>query len=114
MNSLKERLEILQTTDTITPHANEIVNQMIEKYVTKENAEQYTMLTTHLAMAITRIDRQEPLSAPPEIVMNEVYESPYLHEAEMRVAWIEELLNQKLPIEEKQFLLMHFVTVLTK
>ncbi|WP_053360920.1 PRD domain-containing protein [Bacillus sp. FJAT-27251] len=114
MNSLKERLDILQTTNTITARARDIANQAIEKYVNDENADSYTMLVTHLAMAVSRIDRQEPLSGPPDFVMKEVYESSHLDEAERRVTWIEDFLGHKLPTEEKQFLLMHFVSVLNK
>ncbi|BAB04306.1 PRD domain-containing protein [Halalkalibacterium halodurans] len=113
MQSLKARLDVLRDTNTITERASLIAERTVEQFVTDENADSYTMLITHLAMAVTRIDRLEPLSPPPESIMKEIYESRDLEEAKRRVAWIEETMGDTLPQEEKEFLIMHFVSALS-
>lgn len=113
MSMLKERVDILMSTETITERAQEITLNTMKAYVNStQEEEKYQMLITHLAMAITRMDRGEELSAPPEIIMQEVEQSPYIHEANKRVEWIEQQLGEPLPQEEKAFLQMHFVSVL--
>nr|WP_285842009.1 PRD domain-containing protein [Sutcliffiella horikoshii] len=109
---LKERVDILVSTETITERAQSITLKTMEAYVSSGQEERYQMLITHLAMAVTRMDRGEELSAPPEIIMDEVQQSPYIHEANNRIAWIEQQLGEPLPQEEKAFLQMHFVSVL--
>lgn len=113
MNDLYTRLDILKDTDTITVRAKEICQETIKRFVNEQCSEKYTMLITHLAMAITRIERSELLSAPPQNVMKEVYDSPKILEAIKNVSWIENELKQSLPPEEKEFLLMHFVNILS-
>lgn len=112
MSMLKERVDILMSTETITERAQSITLKTMEAYVSSAQEERYQMLITHLAMAVTRMDRGEELSAPPEIIMDEVQQSPYIHEANNRIAWIEQQLGEPLPQEEKAFLQMHFVSVL--
>jgi transcriptional antiterminator len=113
MSMLKERVDILKSSDTITTRANVISLKTLDAFVEPHNEEKYQMLITHLAMAVTRIDRKEELSAPPEVIMQEVLQSPHFTEAARRVEWIEQQLNESLPKEEKDFLHMHFVSVLS-
>jgi transcriptional regulatory protein LevR len=113
MNSLHARLQILKSADSITVHAETICKKTIEKFVTSENENRYTMLITHLAMAVSRMERSEELFPPPEEIMNEIYSSSCIEEADQRVKWIENEMKKPLPKEEREFLLMHFVTVLS-
>lgn len=113
MKDLIERLLILKSNDVITENAHWICHKTMEKFVPEKKAESYTMLITHLAMAVTRMEREEPLHAPPLNIMEEIYHSPNLEEARMRVEWIESALKKQIPKEEKDFLYMHFVSVLT-
>ncbi|CAG9621174.1 PRD domain-containing protein [Sutcliffiella rhizosphaerae] len=110
---LKERVEILLETDTITPRATDISLKTVDAFVESGQEEIYQMLITHLAMAITRMDRKDEMSAPPDFVMQEVFQSPYFQEAVKRVEWIEQQLSEPFPKEEKDFLHMHFVSVLS-
>ncbi|KMJ59082.1 transcriptional antiterminator [Bacillus sp. LL01] len=112
MSMLKERVDILMSTETITERAKDISLKTMTAYVDSTKEEKYQMLITHLAMAVTRMDRGEELSAPPEIIMQEVQQSPHIQEANKRVEWIEQQLGEPLPQEEKAFLQMHFVSVL--
>lgn len=114
MNLLMARLDLLYSTSTITDRAKLVSTNVIERYVAETEGEKYTMLITHLAMAITRIDRNEELSSPPETIMAEIRSSENTLEALARIHWIEEVLGEALPIEEKEYLLLHFVTVLNR
>jgi transcriptional regulatory protein LevR len=113
MNTLQKRLQILQSAGSITDQAEAICQKTIQKYVTEKNENKYTMLITHLAMAVTRMEKEQELFPPPEEIMNEVYGSPFIKEADQKVEWIENELKRPLPQEEREFLLMHFVTVLS-
>lgn len=114
MNQLYERLYILQSSGTITQEAHRICHLTIKKFVNEQNADDYDILITHLAMAVTRIECRDPLYSPPEVIMNDVYKSPHLSQAKSNVLWIERRLKVVLPIEEKKFLLMHFVNILSR
>ncbi|TSB48557.1 PRD domain-containing protein [Alkalicoccobacillus porphyridii] len=109
---LHTRLKLLHSTGTVTDQANLVCEKTIEKFIEKENEERYIMLITHLAMAITRIEREEELASPPEVIMKEVRESPHLPLAQENVEWVENQLGVRLPNEERDFLIMHFVSVL--
>jgi transcriptional antiterminator len=113
MNTLYERLELLRTSNAITEKAKTISEKTIQQFVNEENVNQYTMLITHLAIAITRIERNESLYSPPDAIMNEVYSSSKFPEAVERVAEIEKWLNEEFPEEERKFLYMHFVSALS-
>lgn len=113
MHALQTRLQILKSADSITEQAESICKKTIDKFVTSENENKYTMLITHLAMAVTRMERSEELYPPPEEIMNEIYSSSCIEEADLRVKWIEREMGSSLPKEERDFLLMHFVTVLS-
>jgi transcriptional regulatory protein LevR len=113
MQALETRLQILRSADSITDQAETICKKTINKFVTQENENKYTMLITHLAMAVTRMERSEELYPPPEEIMNEIYSSSCIEEADLRVKWIEREMGSSLPKEEREFLLMHFVTVLS-
>ncbi|MDX8291458.1 PRD domain-containing protein [Metabacillus indicus] len=113
MKELYERLEVLQTGDAITSHAQRICHKTIQAYVSNLDTSIYQMLITHLAMAVTRVERNEPLNSPPATIMDEIYRSPKLEEAQNRVKWIEKECGFTIPNEEKDFLYMHFVSVLT-
>lgn len=113
MQALETRLQILKSADSITNKAETICKKTIDKFVTPENENKYTMLITHLAMAVTRMERSEKLYPPPEEIMNEIHSSLCIEEADLRVKWIEKELGSSIPKEERDFLLMHFVTVLS-
>ncbi|MBV7509463.1 PRD domain-containing protein [Bacillus sp. sid0103] len=112
MTILTERLDILFMSDTITENAKKVCERTIEKFVAPEEEEKHAMLITHLAMAVTRIEKGEELHSPSEVIMNEVTQSPYFSQAQENVAWVESVLEGELPNEERQYLLMHFVSVL--
>ncbi|KKO51035.1 PRD domain-containing protein [Paenibacillus sp. DMB20] len=109
MSALRERLDILFSTNTISPNAMKICQATIEKFIDEGNEKKYRKLVTHLAMAITRIERGEELNAPPEHIMKEIRQSPHFSQAYTNVTWIETQMGQKLPEEEREFLIMHFV-----
>lgn len=114
MSALRQRLDILSTTDTITPGAMKLCEAVIAKFIHNDNEntgneKQYTKLVTHLGMAVTRIEREEDLIAPPEDIMQEIRRSPHFPQAVENVRWIESQMDRALPDEERQYLIMHFV-----
>lgn len=109
MSDLRERLDILFSTSTITPSAMKLCEATIEKFIHSENEKDYRKLITHLAMAITRVEREEELTAPPEEIMQEIRQSSHFPQAVENVKWIESQTDIALPDEERQYLIMHFV-----
>lgn len=109
MSALRERLDILFTTNTITPSAMRLCEATISNFINADNEKKYTKLITHLAMAVTRIEREEELIAPPEDIMEEIRRSPHFSQAVENVNWIESQMTTMLPNEERQYLIMHFV-----
>nr|WP_269448607.1 PRD domain-containing protein [Metabacillus kandeliae] len=108
---MKKRLEILYENKAITHLSKEICESAIDRFIKPDQEESYAMLVTHLAMAITRHERKEAMEGPPEEMMAEIRQSFHLSEAEEKVNWIEAKMPG-FPEEEKQFLLMHFVSAL--
>ncbi|WP_088832429.1 PRD domain-containing protein [Paenibacillus tyrfis] len=113
MSMLAERLELLFGTDTITAHAKHVCEAAIQQFIVPGEDKKYTKLITHLAMALTRIERKEVLNAPPGELMEEVVQSEHYGQARQHVAWIVSICNAELPDEERQYLEMHFVHALT-
>lgn len=109
MSALRERLDILFSTNTITPSAMKLCEATIAQFIQPGNEKKYTKLITHLAMAVTRIEREEELTAPPEEIMQEIRQSPHFPQAVENVKWIESQMDKALPDEERQYLMMHFV-----
>lgn len=109
MSALRERLDILYSTNTITDSARKLCEATVEKFVQADNEKKYKKLVTHLAMAVSRIERQEELNAPPEEIMQEIRQSPHFPQAVENVKWIESQMGGALPDEERQYLIMHFV-----
>lgn len=109
MSALRERLDILFSTNTITPGAMKLCEATIEKFVQPDNEKRYKKLVTHLGMAVTRIERDEELNAPPEEIMQEIRCSQHFPQAVENVKWIESQMDVELPDEERQYLIMHFV-----
>lgn len=107
---LYTRLQILKEAGTITDKAYRVTTQVVEEQVPDDLHENYAMLVTHLAMALTRIEQNEALTGPGDAVMEEVLASPHLPAAKEAVEKIESLVGEPLPKEEQQFLYMHFVS----
>ncbi len=70
------------------------------------------MFSTHLASALTRLDRRETIDPPPEELLAEMKASSGIQEAMQEVAWVERRWGRTLPDAEKQFLMIHYTSLL--
>lgn len=115
MSKLDERLKILVEGEVVIPKAAEIAKKAVERLESIHGVlpeDKVNMLVTHLASALTRLDRGETVEAPPEVLLREVGTSPFIREASLEIEWIEHEWGIALPVEEKQFLSVHYVSVL--
>lgn len=115
LQEYKERLTILIEQEVITEQAYDVAllafRQLLE-VLNKTEVEQAEMLFTHLPMALTRISKGENVEGPAAEIVNEIYNSPNFSVARSQVEWIEEKWNKILPQGEKDYLYMHYSTIL--
>ncbi|WP_339227004.1 PRD domain-containing protein [Oceanobacillus sp. FSL K6-2867] len=115
LQAYNERLQLLLDQKVISSAAHEVALQafkQIMEVVGKTDIEQAEMLFTHLPMALTRIEAGEEAEAPAVEIMREVKQSEHFAIAEEQIAFIENKWMRALPQGEKEFLYMHYVTVL--
>jgi transcriptional regulatory protein LevR len=108
---LTERIEILQSSDTITDLAAEVTKNAFEHLkltLSKEDIEQGSMLFTHLPMALTRLEREEEIEKPHESVLKEALSTGYANQTNKEILFIEEQWGQTLPDAEKDYLYIHY------
>src|SRR5690606_17172879 len=106
---------ILREQEIITAKSQEVAEKAFEemlKALNKTEIIQAEMLFTHLPMALTRISKGEKLEGPSSDVLNEISNSEYFIIAEGQVEKIEGNWGTSLPKEEKDYLYMHYVTVI--
>ncbi|WP_054949242.1 PRD domain-containing protein [Numidum massiliense] len=117
LQQLDDRLTILVNGDVVVPQAAELAKKAALKLQDAYGAlpvDQVNMLVTHLATALTRLERGEAVQAPPEALLAEITTSPLMEKAVQEIAWIEREWDSTLPDEEKQFLCVHYVSVLNQ
>lgn len=110
MVQVQERLKILLEGDVISKEASEIAVEAADRLGAQAPQAQLDMLITHLATALTRLERGEELEAPPESMFKEVEQSVYLRNAKEEIRWLEDRLGGVLPEKEQKFLQLHYVS----
>jgi transcriptional regulatory protein LevR len=118
MMEIKARLELLQTTGTISKETCVLVERLIEETktrwgltLTEENA---AALVTHVAMARDRILKGDIAAALDPAILAEIKESPAYERAEAIVTDWNNLLDNLLPEAERGYLLLHLCTLLVQ
>lgn len=112
---LEERLQLLADQKVISPKAQEVTILSFKKLLQlleKQDIDQAEMLFTHLPMALTRIENGEKVESPMESIINQVKSSEHFSKAKEQVACMEKLWKKPLPVEEKEFLYMHYTNVI--
>lgn len=118
MMEIKARLELLQTTGTISKETCVLVERLIDETktrwgltLTEENA---AALVTHVAMARDRILKGDIAAALDPAILAEIKESPAYERAEAIVTDWNNLLDNLLPEAERGYLLLHLCTLLVQ
>ncbi|QDI90401.1 PRD domain-containing protein [Salicibibacter halophilus] len=110
MVQVQERLKILLEANVITKEASKIAAEAADRLGAQAPQAPLDMLITHLATALTRLERGEELEAPPESMFKEVQQSVYLQNAMEEIRWVENRLGSILPEKEQKFLQLHYVS----
>ncbi|AOT70363.1 PRD domain-containing protein [Geosporobacter ferrireducens] len=115
---LKQRLDILEESDQISPEIKiaviDFAQEFEKKYALILTEENGSMLITHLAIALTRIKNGEEINAIDELVLDEVKQSKLYDELPKFYKRLEEQLSIKIPDSEKGFIAAHACTILSK
>src|SRR5699024_232370 len=115
LQAYNERLQLLLEQNVISTASYEVALQafkQIIKTVNKTDIDQAEMLFTHLPMALTRIEAGEEVEKPEAEIMHEVEQSKNFGLAVEQITFIEDKWNRSLPQGEKEYLYMHYTTVL--
>jgi hypothetical protein len=115
LEAYNQRLQLLLEQKIITSDSHDIAlaafTRLMER-VDKSDIEHGEMLFTHLPMALTRIEASEEVERPTPGIMREVEESTHFPLAKEQIAFIEEKWGKSLPEGEKEYLYLHYTTVL--
>ena len=118
MMEIKARLELLQTTGTISKETCVLVERLIEETKTRWGLplpeESAAALVTHVAMARDRILKGDIAAALDPAILAEIKESPAYERAEAIVTDWNNLLDNLLPEAERGYLLLHLCTLLVQ
>lgn len=115
LQEYKERLTILLNQEVISEKSSNVALMAFKellKLLNKTKIEQGEMLFTHLPMALTRISKGETVEGPAKEIVDEIKHSPYFTMAKSQVESIEKYWCDPLPQEEKEYLYMHYSTVI--
>jgi hypothetical protein len=112
---MNQKLDILKENRIITEMAYAITNStfdlLSEKYRKQELIES-DMFWTHMSMALTRIEKGEPVEGPPEIIVQEIRQTPYKHDIEAVILFVNAQFTQEIPLEEQDYFYMHLHRVI--
>ncbi|UFU00246.1 PRD domain-containing protein [Radiobacillus kanasensis] len=115
LQEYQNRLKILLEQKVISQPSHDIALEAFKEIMSllnKSDIEQAEMLFTHLPMALSRIESGEKVDNPTPELMQEVEQSKYFQLAEEQLRYVEDKSKKPLPQGEKEYLLMHYSTVL--
>lgn len=115
--TLEERIDIMEASGVISPATKDKVQQLRrlfgERYgiqLTEQNA---AACITHFAMALERLAKGETVEPASDLIMEELRRHSDYDTASYLTAQIFEEVTP-LPEQERQYILLHVITVLTK
>lgn len=112
---LAERLEFLAGAGVITATARLLTSETIARLVERLgglDAEDGAPLVTHIAMALTRVERGEPEAELPAVVEAEIRDRVEDRAfAESLAARWREVLRRPIPDSEVQYVVVHLATL---
>ena len=115
LHQYTDRLNILLEQDVITGQSMDVGLAAFEellKVLNTTEIEQGELLFTHLPMALSRIAKGEEVEGPNQEIMDDIKGSHSYPTAKEQVKLIEYRWGSRLPTGEKDYLYMHYTTVL--
>ncbi len=115
LEEFNQRLQILLDQEVITNESHDVALKTFERFIdltNKTDIDHAELLFTHLPLALTRLETGDEVEAPTAAIMREVEESEHFQLAKEQVTSIEKLWGKPLPQAEKEYLYMHYTTVL--
>lgn len=115
LEEYNERLNILLEQEIITTKSYELAVSAFKellKELNLDDVKQAEMLFTHLPMALERCKDGNMVEGPGPEVMNEIFQSAHFPIAQNHIKYLEENWGNSLPDEEKNYLYMHYTTLL--
>ncbi|MDF1510040.1 PRD domain-containing protein [Robertmurraya sp. DFI.2.37] len=109
------RLKILLEQNVISAKAHDLAFLAFKELLgelNREDIEQAEMLFTHLPMALERSTEGKVVEGPSPEIMKEIFQSEQFPIAKAQVEFIETNWGKPIPEEEKNYLYMHYTTVL--
>lgn len=116
VNTLQDRLQILLLGEVISKGTYYVTLNAFKRLLENlkiRSLEQAEMLFTHLPSVLERIKKGEELGLPVGDAMEDIKNSPYYLLAKQQVRLIEEEWGGTLPQQEKKFLYIHFIHVIS-
>jgi transcriptional regulatory protein LevR len=111
-NVFAQRLDLLEASGQVTTDArrltDEVVAEIEREFAVQLDEETGAQLVTHLAMALSRVDRGDPQASALAVVTDELAECPQEHEFSRRVLGrCGEQLGRDVPEGEIAYLAVH-------
>jgi transcriptional regulatory protein LevR len=108
---LKDAKQIDEDIYTKLLNIISIFKRKLDIELTEENG---AMFITHLAVALQRIKKGQPVNTPEEDVFSEVRNSQYFSKASLMAENIEKTVGIYIPEGEKKFLIIHVCALMEK
>lgn len=113
---ITQRLDILkmsgQLSDEMYGKVVEIIDRFNENHNIVIHEKNGAMLITHLCIALSRIEKEEPVNKIEQDIFAEVENNQYFFQSAEILEGIEEVLGFSMPEEEKGYMLMHLCVLL--
>ncbi|WDV44391.1 PRD domain-containing protein [Clostridiaceae bacterium M8S5] len=115
-SALIERLNILQiageTTEDITEAIKDFSQKFKEIFKIELVEANSSMLITHLAMALARVQKGEPINEVDKMVSDEVRNNEHFEQLKELFELLEDKLKLILPESEKDYIALHACTII--
>ncbi|MDO5329582.1 MAG: PRD domain-containing protein [Coriobacteriia bacterium] len=111
-DNLKTRVNILKDADIISEEIANFAYQVIEELDDSYSDDMCEMFTTHLVMALSRVEKNEPVETLDPIIFEEVKQNEHFKDAQLNYDKLMKDSKYALPEQEKEFLLMHLTNLL--
>lgn len=111
-NAFTERMDLLESSGQVTTTARQLTDEVIDEiereFVVQLDEESGAQLVTHVAMALSRVDRGEPHTTALSVVEDELADCPREHDFSRRVLGrCGERLGRSVPEGEIAYLAVH-------